>query len=194
VPTGGTANPPGQPSFTLGYLTNATGAPATNRINTIVEGPSSYAVGYDNACNLNADNYAGATYTYDGASRLVMATTANSSYEYDGDGWRVKQVANSVSTFYLWSSVLGQPVLELNGSGSVMRAYVFSPNGQRLALQASNGSFYWIHTDHLGSSHTLTDTRGNVAYTAEYDPHGNRQCGAFSARFSLRLKLPAGRL
>lgn len=85
----------------------------------------------------------------------------------------MKQVANRTSTFYLWSSVFGQPALELNSSGSVVRAYVFSSSGQRIAQQASNGSFYWVHGDHLGSSHKLTDTSGNVAYTAEYDPHGN---------------------
>ncbi len=108
-----------------------------------------------------------------GASRLATATTASSSYEYDGDGRRLKQLANGTSTFYLWSSVFGQPALELNSSGGVVRAYVFSSSGQRVALQASNGSFYWTHNDQLGGSHKLTDTSGNVAYTAEYDPHGN---------------------
>jgi RHS repeat-associated protein len=85
----------------------------------------------------------------------------------------VKQTANSTPTYYLWSSVFGQPALELNSSGNVVRAYVFSSSGQRVALQASNGSFYWVHGDHLGSSHMLTDTSGSVAYRAEYDPHGN---------------------
>ena len=172
VTTGGTANPPGQPSFTLNYVNNGYGAPATNRINTIVEG-TSYSVGYDAAGNLTSDNSTGATYTYDGASRLKTASTANSSYEYDGDGRRVRQVVNGNSTYYLWSSVLGQPVVELNNTGGIARAHVYSASGQRLALQASNGSFYWVHGDHLGSSHKLTDTSGNVAYTAEYDPHGN---------------------
>jgi YD repeat-containing protein len=85
-------------SYTLTYATNGTGAPATNRLNTIVEG-SSYSVGYDNAGNLSSDGSpSGGTYQYDGAARLKTATTANSSYEYDGDGWRVKQVANGGST------------------------------------------------------------------------------------------------
>jgi RHS repeat-associated protein len=170
VTTGGTSNT--LSSYTLNYANNATGAPATNRLSGIVEGPLNYAVSYDNAGNLTADNSTGATYTYDGASRLKTASTATSSYEYDGDGWRVKQTVGSTSTFYLWSSVFGQPVLELNGSGGVERAYVFSSAGQRVALQ-KGVSFYWVHTDHLGSSHKLTDTSGNVAYTAEYDPHGN---------------------
>jgi YD repeat-containing protein len=169
----------------LNYATNGTGAPATNRISTVQEGPGAYPISYDNAGNLTADNSAGATYTYDGASRLKTASTATSSYEYDGDGWRVKQVAGGVSTFYPWSSVFGQPVLELNGSGGVERAYVFSSAGQRVALQ-KGVSFYWVHTDHLGSSHKLTDTSGNVAYTAEYDPHGNLRFESGTATLTTR--------
>jgi YD repeat-containing protein len=167
---GGTSNT--LASYTLNYTANGTGAPATNRINTITEGVN-HTVGHDSSGNLTSDNSTGATYTYDGAARLATATTATSTYEYDGDGRRVKQAASGASTFYLWSSVLGQPALELNSSGGVVRAYVFSSSGQRVALQASNGSFYWVHGDHLGSSHMLTDTSGNVAYRAEYDPHGN---------------------
>jgi RHS repeat-associated protein len=184
VTAGGTSNT--LTSYTLSYTNNATGAPATNRLSTVQEGPGAYPFSYDNVGNLTADNSTGATYSYDGASRLKTASTATSSYEYDGDGWRVKQTVGSTSTFYLWSSVFGQPVLELNGSGGVERAYVFSSAGQRIALQASNGSFYWVHTDHLGSSHKLTDTGGNVAYTAEYDPHGNLRFESGTATLTSR--------
>jgi YD repeat-containing protein len=51
VTAGGSANT--LTSYTLTYTNNGTGAPATNRISTIVEG-SSYSVGYDNAGNLIA--------------------------------------------------------------------------------------------------------------------------------------------
>lgn len=34
--------------------------------------------------------------------------------------------------------------------------------------------FNWIHTDHLGSGHKMTNTAGAVVFTEQYDPHGQR--------------------
>ncbi|MGH8613966.1 MAG: RHS domain-containing protein [Gammaproteobacteria bacterium] len=73
--------------------------------------------------------------------------------------------------YYPWSSVLGEPVVELT-SGGVYRAYVYGPSGQMLALQSADANFYWAHTDHLGSGRKLTNTSGTVVYRAEYDPYG----------------------
>jgi hypothetical protein len=53
----------------------------------------------------------------------------------DGDGNRVKQTNSAGTIYYLWSSVLGGPVVELT-SGGVYRAYVYSAGGQLLALQS----------------------------------------------------------
>lgn len=74
----------------------------------------------------------------------------------------------------LWASRCPTTLVNIRATqtGNVVRAYIFSSSGQRIALQ-SGVNFYWVHGDHLGSSHKLTDTSGNVAYTAEYDPHGN---------------------
>ncbi len=64
------------PNYTLTYATNASGAPATNRINN-----SGYT--YDNAGNVTNDG--SLAYAYDAAGRLKTAGT-NNSCEYDGDG------------------------------------------------------------------------------------------------------------
>jgi hypothetical protein len=150
------------PNYTLTYATNASGAPSTNRINN-----SGYT--FDNAGNMTSDgNF---SYTFDAAGRLKTAGT-NNSCEYDGDGRKVKQVSGGYSLFYLWSSVLGEPVVELDGSGGVYRAYVLSSGGQMLAEQSYDGNFYWLHTDHLGNGRKLTNTSGAVIYRAEFDPHG----------------------
>ncbi len=104
------------PNYTLNYATNPSGAPSTNRINN-----TGYS--YDAAGNMTSDGVI--NYTYDGASRLKTAG-ANNSSEYDGDGRKVKGVSGGYSIFYLWSSVLGEPVVELDGQGGVYRAYVYS--------------------------------------------------------------------
>ncbi len=150
------------PNYTLTYATNASGAPATNRINN-----SGYT--FDNAGNVTNDG--SLAYAYDAAGRLKTAG-ANNSCEYDGDGRKVKQVSGGYPLFYLWSSVLGEPVVELDGSGGVYRAYVLSSGGQMLAVQSYDGGFYWLHTDHLGNGRKLTNASGTVIYRAEFDPHG----------------------
>jgi RHS repeat-associated protein len=150
------------PSYTLSYANNATGAPLNNRINN-----AGYS--YDQAGNMTSDG--NVSYTYDAANRLKTAGTGNSC-DYDGDGRKVKQVSGGYPLYYLWSSVLGEPVVELDSLGGVYRVYVYSPGGQMIALQSYDYQFYWVHGDHLGSGRKLTNTSGTVVYRAEFDPHG----------------------
>jgi RHS repeat-associated protein len=56
-------------------------------------------------------------------------------------------------------------------SAGVQRAYVMS-NGAVVAQLNPNGSFYWLHLDHLGSGRKMTDSSGNMTYRAEFDPYG----------------------
>jgi RHS repeat-associated protein len=148
-------------SYSLSYATNGSGAPLNNRI-------SNTGHQYDTAGNMIQDP--ALSYTYDAANRLKTAGVS-SSYGYDGDGWKVKQVSGAITVYYLWSSVLGQPVVELT-SGGVNRAYVYSGGGQVLGLHATDQQFYWVHTDHLGSGKMMTNATGAVVYRGQFDPHG----------------------
>ncbi|MDX2044880.1 MAG: RHS repeat-associated core domain-containing protein, partial [Acidobacteriota bacterium] len=151
--------------LTLNYQTNSSGAPTTNRIDTDSQ---SYSYTYDSAGNMTVG--AGQSYSYDGANRLKTASTGTSSYGYDGDGKRVKKTENGATTYYVFSSKLGQSVMEVTAS-SVQRAYVY--NGNKLvAMQATDGQFYWLHTNHLGNSRAMTDGSGNLTYKGHFDPYG----------------------
>ena len=150
---------------TLNYATSGNGAPATNRINTDSQ---SFSYSYDQAGNMTAGM--GQSFTYDGANRLKTAGNGNSSFGYDGDGMRVKKSENGADTFYVKSSVLGQTAMEVSSTG-VMRAFVYS-GGKMVAMQGTDGQFYWLHTNHLGNARTMTDANGNVAYGGQFDPYG----------------------
>ncbi len=156
--TGGTGQ-----TYDLSYATNASGAPATNQI----ANPGS---SYDAAGNQT--NNGSQAMTYDAANRLRSALGGETLNDYDGDGRRAKHVQWGAPIYYLWSSVLGEPVLEITSEGKVYRAYVYSPSGQRVALQSWDGKFYWVHTDHLGTAVRLTDSSGAEFYKGEFDPHG----------------------
>ncbi len=151
-------------SYSLSYAANGSGAPSTNRINN-----TGYT--FDSAGNVTNDG--NLAHTYDAASRLK--TAGGDSYQYDGDGHRVRNQISGYSNalYYLWSSVLNEPVVEIDSTTpSVFRAYVYGPGGQMLALQSYDGNFYWLHTDVLGSGRKMTDSSGAVIYRGEYDPHG----------------------
>ena len=101
---------------------------------------------------------------------MKTAGNGNSSFGYDGDGMRVKKSENGANTFYVKSSVLGQTAMEVNSTG-VLRAFVYS-GGKMVAMQGTDGQFYWLHTNHLGNARTMTDANGIVAYGGQFDPYG----------------------
>ena len=101
----------------------------------------------------------GQAYSYDAASRLKeVGSGGQNVYGYDGDGQRVKVVSNSSAPiYYVRSSVLGQAVMEVEGSQAILyRAYIYT-DGRLIAEQSTDGQFYWLHQDHIGDGHKLTN-------------------------------------
>ena len=122
--TGVTATGAGETgSYSLSYATNGSGAPATNRINNA-------GFGYDNAGNQTSGD--GQTYSYNAANQLKAVGASGNTYAYDGDGRKVSQMTGGYGPlYYIWSSVLGQPQLEVTSTG-VYRAYVYGPGGETI--------------------------------------------------------------
>jgi RHS repeat-associated protein len=151
---------------THNFATNGSGAPATNRI--ISDGlGNNYS--YDPAGNMTQAG--SATYSYDGAGRLKeVGTGGQNVYGYDGDGMRVKKVESGSTVYYVRSSMLKNVAMEVTSTG-VYRAYVYS-GGKLIAQQSTDGQFYWLHTNHLGSSRAMTDVNGTLVYKGQFDPYG----------------------
>jgi hypothetical protein len=122
-------------SYTLNYATNGSGAPLNNRLSNVGQS-------YDNAGNMAVD-LNGHVYSYDAANR-IKSITGNKFMEYDGDGHRVhsdESAIGNTNLWYLYSSVLGQPVVELGSTGGVYRAYVYSPGGGLVARKVTIKAF-----------------------------------------------------
>jgi RHS repeat-associated protein len=167
----GVQNGFGNPTLSYSFPLNASGAPATNRMSSVIYGGTVLNTGWDASGNLTSEG--GTTYSYDAAGRLKeVGTGGQNTYRYDGDSQRVKVVASGTTTYYVRSSVLGQVAMEVAGSSAVLqRAYVYA-SGKLVAEQSNDGGFYWLHGDHLGSARKLTNTSGVVVYRGEFDPHG----------------------
>ena len=147
------------------------GAPLTNRILNVQENGQTLAHTYDAAGNLTNDGQK--SYSYDAAGRMTSVNGgALGTYGYSGDGKRVRKVEGGATTYYVNSSVLGSALFELNGTGAVNRVHV-TAGGKEIAQQATDGGFYWLHTDHLGTPRRMTNSNGTVMFRGEYDPHGN---------------------
>jgi RHS repeat-associated protein len=106
---------------------------------------------YDAAGNMIHD--ASHSYTYDAENRLTAVDAgATASYIYDALGRRTKKTVGSSSYEYVYDND-GQLGWELVND-SVNRGYIRS-NG-RLLAEYYQGTTYFIHPDHLGSTRLLT--------------------------------------
>lgn len=138
---------------------------------------------YDAAGNMTNDgNHA---YFYDAENRLIQVdgtlgtcSTATACYFYDALGHRVDKQTGSYHLSYL-HDVSGNPVTEYCapcswGSGWA-RGHVFF-NGQQIA-EYVNGTTYFHHKDHLGSTHVLTGVNQSIIQKLDYLPFGELLSG-----------------
>ena len=125
---------------------------ANNRIN------ANQGYGYDIAGNLtSASNQ---TFTYDAENRQMSYNGGNpisggGMFSYDGDGRRVKKIASSGTTIFIYD-VMGQLVAE----------YTDNPTAQ-----PSGGTSY-LTTDNLGTPRVITGADGSVKARRDYFPFG----------------------
>jgi RHS repeat-associated protein len=137
---------------------------------------------YDAAGNLTFDG--GQSFAYDATGQQVSASYTGYTLlqSYDGDGLRVRKEENSLVTYYLRSSVLGdQVVSEINGVGGWHRGYVYGAGGNLLALQ-ENGAVHWTHQDWASKSQRLVDTGGNVTAIIDLDPWGRETARSWNSQ------------
>ena len=151
-----------------GAYVNWTPTYANNRLTT---NPATGAtLSYDFSGNLTNDGYQ--AYTYDATGQQASASYGGYSLQqlYDGDGVRVRKVENSVTTYYLRSTVLGGKVVaEISSSGTWNRGFVYL-GGQMIAIQ--NGGVNWGHQDPVTNSQRVTNGNGAVISTIDLDPWG----------------------
>jgi RHS repeat-associated protein len=114
----------------------------------------------------------GKTYQYDAEGRMISVNSgAVATYVYNAEGERVRKTAGGVTTEYI-RDLGGQVVAERVGSTWTI-GYVYL-NGQLLA-QYSNGTTYFAHKDHLGSTRLLTKLDRSVQECTDYLPFGEQR-------------------
>jgi RHS repeat-associated protein len=136
-------------------------------------------------------------YEYDSSGRptnLYVNGTLLAQYAYNSWGERIRKVVYSGSgrrvTYYLYDG--HQLTAEVDEAGHVTRQYLYLGYTPLVVLVGTEP--YFIHDDHLGAPHAVTDHDRKVVWRAEYTPFGEARVDQDPQRtgsvFTLNLRLP----
>ncbi|RJQ49599.1 MAG: hypothetical protein C4538_02020 [Nitrospiraceae bacterium] len=116
------------------------------------------------------------TYDYDNKAESIMANGNAVANQYDAFGNRIQKLAGSITKY------IGQ-IYEC--TGSECSKYIFAGT-QRIA-EVRGADTYYYHTDHLQSSHVITDQTGANVEQVSYYPYGDMN-GPHTGSVNLRYK------
>jgi RHS repeat-associated protein len=117
-------------------------------------------------------------YEYDSFNQLVKVREGSQSgeviaeYFYDDLGNRIKKMVyledkTNVTTYYVDKNF----VREVRNGKSSDTVYYYDENSL-IAKRDSNGSMFYYHPNHLGSTELITDKNGKVVEESYYEPFG----------------------
>ncbi|KQL39266.1 hypothetical protein AN960_09890 [Bacillus sp. FJAT-25509] len=130
---------------------------------------------YDADGNRISDgNY---SYRWNPTGQLISVTKKGESdpfttYKYDEKGRRIEKSVDGLTTKYYYDGDSINVLYETDGSGIVLRSYIYSANGQRLAMKEQGQTFYYHYNAH-GDVIAITDDTKQVVATYSYDAWGN---------------------
>jgi len=133
------------------------------------------------------------SYTYDAENRMTAVSgAATATFVYDGDGNRVKGVVGGVTTTYIgnyfeWSPS-GKTTLRVQaGSTSTMKKYYYA-GGTRVAERVGtlSTSYYFLLTDHLGSTSITATRTGGFSSELRYKAWGETRYSSGSTPTTFR--------
>ncbi|MGU3397280.1 DNRLRE domain-containing protein [Priestia sp. D51] len=134
-------------------------------------------IAYDENGNRTSDDKY--TYTWNSRNQLIAVTkkgedTAFATYRYDEDNRRIEKNINGKVTRFYYEGDSIDPLYETDENGNVIRSYVYSSDGERLAIQ-TGGKTYYYHYNANEDVIALTDENDNVIIRYSYDTWGNVQ-------------------
>ncbi|WP_284284853.1 RHS repeat domain-containing protein, partial [Marinibactrum halimedae] len=98
------------------------------------------------------------------------------TFQYDPLGRRIGKTTADKHVEFLWDGdVLLRETNHPNQPGKMLheRLYFFEPGTFKPVALSDEGKVYHYHTDHLGTPDTLTDKKGNIAWSVSYQTYGN---------------------
>ena len=124
--------------------------------------------------NGNMTDRDGQTLTWDAENRPteVVSGTTTIRYTYDGEGTQVKQeVVGGETTVYAGPHF----EVEISGTQVISTSYYYAL-GQAIAMRRGD-QVYYLHGDHLGGTHVVSDEDGARVERIGYLPFGEMYAG-----------------
>ncbi|MFB7142574.1 DNRLRE domain-containing protein [Gottfriedia sp. NPDC056225] len=117
------------------------------------------------------------SYEWNPVGQLISVTkngesTPFATYKYDEQGRRVEKTVNGVTTKYFYDGDSINVLYETDSNGVVLRSYVYSADGQRLAMKTQGQTIYYHYNAH-GDVIALTDDAKQTVAIYTYDAWGN---------------------
>ncbi|MBP0726865.1 RHS repeat-associated core domain-containing protein, partial [Bacillus sp. RG28] len=117
------------------------------------------------------------TYTWNPAGQLTAVTKKGESspyvtYQYDDQGRRIQKILNGTVTNYFYDGDSINVLYETDDQDIVLRSYVYSMGGKRLAMKTQGQTFNYHYNAH-GDVIALTDDNNQVVASYSYDAWGN---------------------
>ncbi len=104
-----------------------------------------------------------------GIDHTIGTTNTIVSFTYDYTNKRIKKsITDGATTYYI-----GDHYQVKEGTTTQATSYIFAGN-LRIA-KIKNGTPYYFHKDHLGSSSVMSDAAGNSVETTQYLPYGHER-------------------
>jgi RHS repeat-associated protein len=156
---------------TLQMVTAGTGIPSsTNPVSATTNRLTGVPYAYDSSGNVTNDGLN--TVTYDGENRATGSTNGSTSgtYSYDGAGLRVRRIAGTTTTSYVFSG--SKVIAEYdNGAGaaSPSREYIYA--GTTLIAKTNSTTTNYYHQDLL-SNRMVTNSSGAISEELGHYPYG----------------------
>ncbi|EKD56074.1 MAG: hypothetical protein ACD_58C00304G0002 [uncultured bacterium] len=112
-----------------------------------------------------------AVYLPQDTTRNIVVTASTSKkttdFTYDENGGRIKKASSGTTNIYLG------PSFELEKTSSTTKVTQNIFEGDNRIVSSNDGTDYWYHQNHLGSTDVMTDVTGQDAKTrVEYYPYG----------------------
>ncbi|MGB3941602.1 MAG: RHS repeat-associated core domain-containing protein [Candidatus Manganitrophaceae bacterium] len=120
---------------------------------------------YDGNGNMTSGPGRTVTYNMENRPTSIVNTITNKTVTmaYDYKANRIKRAVGPEITYYVGDLY--------EKKGSVTEKYIFA-GSTRVALKNSGGSTYFYHSDHLGSTHLMTNAAGVKEEEVYYAPFG----------------------
>ena len=161
-----------------GNRANQTPSIGTCSFSQVVDANNRFIAPYQYDAAGNMTNDGSHSYTFDAENRVTQVDGGSTaSYVYDADGRRAWKNVSGTTTDYLYD--LSDNIFAIFGPGCTAGCWTAGAeylNGQFLAEYA-NGTTYFVHKDHLGSSRLLTGLDQSVCDSYDYLPYGEQLTG-----------------